>query len=341
MRHLNHLFLKRWVLYSCSLVFITWLLVGCIALQEPSETFTPPTTSTTETPSIVLPTATVTVVTPTNTPVPTQTPLPSLTNTPLPLTLTPTLLPTFTPVPTLTYEEEGELLQGLMATNGGCDLPCWWGIRLGDTLTSVGKTFIQRGAAPWRVTTSRDKIGYIDLGYYDINTGFDSINTFMQFYAIEGIVQYIKISGSHESLQSGLEEFIRDWEKYHLPTILQMYGTPSLAYLRPGNPMETGPSDYTLLLYYSGLGINISYNFRGAQLGNGIDEVCFTLENVRYIQVYLYNPEFAENWPIPQLLGLGHEGDIWLIENELGMDLDTFYETYRDVNNLGCVQVTR
>lgn len=339
----SYLFVQRLGLYTCGMMFVTSLLVGCTSSTAQGETYTVTTTTIAETITPLLPTITATVVTPTITLAPTHVLLPAPTHTPFLQTLIPTQLPTLTPAPTLTEQQEGLLIQELMATNGGCQLPCWWGLKLGDTMSSVGETFASWGATPWHVTTSGDEVGYINLGYNEPNSSVDPVHIFLQFYAIEGTVQYIKVSGSHESRQFGEQEFIRDWEKYFLSATLQKYGIPSLVYLRPGNRLETGPSNYTLLLYYPDLGINVSYNFLGTYLGNGIDEICFVLENVFLIQLYLYNPEFAESWPIPQLLGLGSEDDIWLIESLLEMDRATFYETYQDPNNAGadCVRVSR
>lgn len=338
MKRLNHFFIQWLAWGSCSLVLATWLLVGCAPSQAQEQGATTTTVAVVlETTPAISPTAT--SMPPTDTPVPSQTPAP--TNTPIPPTLTPTPTQTPTPVPTLTYVQEGALLQELMSTNEGCQLPCWWGIHLGDTLTSIGQTFSQWGVGPWDVTTSGDEKGYIKLGYYNPETGFDEPHVFSQFYAIEGVVQYMKISGNHESRLFGEAEFVRDWERYFLPTILQTYGKPAQAYLLPGNRMEAGPSNYTLLLYYPELGINISYNFWGTQLENGLDKVCFVLEEVMLINLYLYDPQFAGYWPIPHLLGLGNEEDTWLIENELGMDLQTFYDTYQDPDNLGCVELSR
>jgi hypothetical protein len=87
--------------------------------------------------------ATVTIaIPPTNTPhisPPTRTPVPdTATPTAVPNTATPTAIPlTATPKPlptaTLTNEQIDANLTELMLTNGGCELPCWWGILPGET----------------------------------------------------------------------------------------------------------------------------------------------------------------------------------------------------------------
>jgi hypothetical protein len=61
---------------------------------------------------------------------PTQTvaPTPRPTNTP---TFTPTL--TWTPLPTLPSQQTRAKIEELLETNGGCELPCWWGITPNET----------------------------------------------------------------------------------------------------------------------------------------------------------------------------------------------------------------
>ena len=44
------------------------------------------------------------------------------------LSPTPILWVDWTPLPDLTIDEARENLRNLLETNGGCDLPCWWGI---------------------------------------------------------------------------------------------------------------------------------------------------------------------------------------------------------------------
>jgi hypothetical protein len=95
----------------------------------------------------------------------------------------------------------------------------------------------------------------------------------------------------------------------------------------------------TEVLYYPELGINVSYDFIGTPLSDEVNEVCLTLKNVSLIQLFLYDPSVAENWPVDHLLGWGEEYEPWLIENQMGIDLDTFYQTYQDPSNLGCIQI--
>src|SRR3990172_6047576 len=53
---------------------------------------------------------------------------------PLPAaTLGPTLTPVWTPRPTLAEAEAAQALRDLIMTNGGCGLPCVWGLTPGET----------------------------------------------------------------------------------------------------------------------------------------------------------------------------------------------------------------
>lgn len=332
------LLVQRFALYGCGLILATEWFVGCTPITEQS-TMVPMDVSTlAERIPFIEPTSTSLKVMPPVTTTFIQTPSPNPTLTPNSdfLPQTPPPIPSF--IPTLTEEEEGPLIQELMATNGECLLPCWWGIELGTPLVTVGETFTNWGATLWEVTTSGEESGGITLGYYQPGGYSDPVDVFLQFYATEGIVQYMKISGSHESRQFGEQEFVRDWGQYFLPTILQVYGKPSLAYFLPGSVTEKS-SIYALYLYYPDLGINIFYHFQGTLLDDNALEVCLRLEDVFLVQLQLYNPQFARHWPTAKLFGLNSEYDPWLIENQMDIDLNTFYETYQNSDNLGCFQI--
>jgi hypothetical protein len=67
---------------------------------------------------------------------PTSRPAPSRTMT---LTPKPTATTTWTPLPTLAYAEARAMVRDLLENNGGCKLPCWWGIVPGETDWSSAK----------------------------------------------------------------------------------------------------------------------------------------------------------------------------------------------------------
>lgn len=257
-------------------------------------------------------------------------------------------LPTKTPLPTLTIEEEAVLVQELMTTNGGCQLPCWWGIELGDSLESVGQMFETLGLTGWDVTTSDlgddGPVGYIVTGYFDTNASFYYVDVFLNFYTIDNRVQYIQVSSSRPLPYLGREEFVRDWQPYFLNSILQQYGRPTYVYLTPQDVGDPEQPYFDLALYYPELGLEITYTLSGTWLTNGEVEVCLALEDSNHISLSLYNPDLAETWSpyltppelVPEAVELYRQ---WKWDVQTGIDLDTFYETYKDPNNLRCIQV--
>lgn len=74
----------------------------------------------------------------------TATPFPSPVSTYLPTpTFTLTLAPTLTPFPKLSREDAHALVHNLLETNGGCRLPCWWGIVPGLTDWKTARHFLE------------------------------------------------------------------------------------------------------------------------------------------------------------------------------------------------------
>ena len=278
----------------------------------------------------------------------TNTYTPTATSTPLLSTVTVTIPATLTPIPTLNSVEEGILVQEFMATNGGCQLPCWWGFKLGESLESIGEAFITIGIGPWRVAISGfgdgGEQGYIKLGYFDSASSTYNIGISMDFYATNNIVELIEVTVERPLRQYGEEMLVRDWEKYSLNSILQKYGKPPYVYLIPQNVADLGPSNYVLILYYPDLGFKFSYQPYETSSSDTETELCLNLGNIQQISLSLYNPEFVYMWAnylLPPALNLEAEDHLnqWTWEAQTGMDLNSFYETYKDPNNLGCIQV--
>ena|GEM_PF-1161036 len=128
----NHLMATKGAWWKAALWgwVVVVLVGGCIAGDQVSEIVTP---------SPNIPTNTVApIVRPSITPVPTLTPL----------------TPSLTPLPTLPLDEAEALVLELLETNGGCELPCWWGITPGGTTWQEAFNFLNTLATQtdWRET---------------------------------------------------------------------------------------------------------------------------------------------------------------------------------------------
>lgn len=329
----------------CFLIFIILFMFGC----NPEETpFIQEVTPEVAQLSTLRPTPTETPRIPTNTSTPViveqSTSSFSATSTVIP-SLTPTVIPSATStiisVPTLTNTEADAIFENFMATNGDCDLPCWWGFELGDSLENVNQTFINLGM-PWLAeeNSSRvdsDRMGAFNASYYDQNDGYvvARLSVNMQFHELDSSIEYIYIFVNNPRDVPMPPEFFRDWEQYYLSSFLQSYGKPTQVYFRVrsiGDPMD--PPQYSVSLLYVDKGLAITYHVKGTS-----DEVCLDIDNVVALELSLFNPDGLDIWGY-QFAPYNDEGYATLTwEAEIGESLDTFYETYKDSINLGCIQV--
>ena len=120
---------------NCGLfVFSLFFIIGCnpeisqLSTSDPISTETLVTATDISTPVSTMDVSPDAI---TATPSPTSTPTPHFSAT-----------ATIMPVPTLTEPEAELMFEDFMATNVECDLPCWWGFQLGESLDSISQRFI-------------------------------------------------------------------------------------------------------------------------------------------------------------------------------------------------------
>ncbi len=342
-------FLRQFICFWF-VTLVLLIITGCASLVDSQEQVKVIATRSTITPSVTMtavyqPTTTIPSV-PTEPKV-----LPSPATSPTGLSS-----PALTPIPALSAEmidAREQLIQELMQTNGNCQLPCWWGIELRQNIETAGQRFTDLRMSGWNVMTSDlsdndNAMGYIHLGYYDLENSFFCVRISLKLYTVGEKIQFIRVFTERPLRKYGEEEFVRDWDQYFLSAMLQKYGKPTHVYLVPLNIAEPSPPDHALILYYPELGINVSYDFHGNWIEDGMAEVCPNITNAKNIELSLYNPEFADVWGTylsppefytdPELIGLFNA---WTWAVQTGTDIDTFYETYRISENLECVQVSQ
>jgi hypothetical protein len=279
-------------------------------------------------PSVTLtPTSMTISVTASPSAIPTQT----ATSSPLPtMTLTPTPTPelTRTPLPTLLPEAAEKLVKDLLVNNGGCILPCWWGIMPGVTVWNDANQFLATFTTvegPVNFTIN----GIRELGYqvsYQLNTQVSDIG----FGISDGVVDDIAMDS--ESTIWG----------HTLPQLLENNGQPEevYLYLMPDSP---DGSWFFLLINYPEQGILARYTgqaTRWAEFGSG-GEVVPIKYSICPIGI---GPELwlrPPGTPIqikgnPALGGTDFTRYLKALPDVTKMSLEEFYSTFRGADATTC-----
>lgn len=177
----------------------------------------------------------------------------------------------------LTVELATQNLIDLLATNRDCMLPCWWGIRLGETdVNEIESTFVPLGF-DW----------YRDFEELDDNTPYKAS---IYIASEEGFVQSIQVRGG-----AGEETYDRNeaWRPYAIPQVLAQYGVPEEIYVYyPFRFDPGGLQAYRLFLYYPDLGVEIDYLGKATLIDDrdGWAQACPNILETDEINLFLFQP---------------------------------------------------
>lgn len=325
---------ERSLVAAIGFVIVAWLLSGCV----PDTDTTPLSSShfSTRTPFCTTVASSPTVIRPlsTRTPVPTMTPSP-----------TPAPTATRTPVlhPTLEAEQMEAFITEMLADNGGCELPCWWGVTPGETSwETVRQYFSEQGIQVLEDGTLA--LRYQSGQYQGQWTYTDLIE--VNIHQDEDIVQRIEVQNSQ--YQSPLQErFTSLWQRYALQPLLSRHGVPTRVYLNltTGAPCVGSGNfpSYDMWVVYDDQGIAILYS--GLLLYDHDSWwVCPVFGQSRRIHISLWSaadevapPDFATGVYDPS-----GEFSVYGFLSELTeMDTQTFYDIFSQVEPQTCVEIPR
>ncbi len=312
-------------------------LLFLVACAAPLLTLTPQV--------VIVPISTFISVPLTNTPASTETPRPTVTLTPrshgptsthFPTATLPPVVPTpTTPQPTLTGEQERAYVENMLEINGGCELPCWWGIVPGgktlealERIKACGRPFPQQdgtssyGAGDFEVLTTEDKLDYhVDIGVSDFG----------------GRIISIEVVGDIGSADSR-EGFVKAWQHYSVDQMLTRYGIPSTVRIQLSPRSEPGASlGYALTLAYERLGILISYRGEATD-GSKADfiQACPLLTKVDRIDLRLQLPTAPTRFSL--LRPTDPPGYDRSLQEATGMSLADFYNKFKNPANQDCLE---
>lgn len=264
-----------------------------------------------------------------------ETPLPTLSNTPHPR-------PTFTLISELTVTplsllERKKMLQGLYENNGGCQIPCYWGIVPGETLWQSASVFL---SSLGEITGPGGTTNVPNYGVFFKGSGnpFESIMPI--FWVENGLVKVVGINSGWVS---------QDFD-YRLSGLLQSLGLPDEIWIRPIAESLDGQPYYNLKLFYPSKGILVG------MLGNAE-------QDGQYLSVCPQNIFSRSPYPPTLLLWnpkeqVSFDGNFGkqLVDDDLGIIIDEyrllqdvspngltnaqFYDIYSDPDTEICIKVS-
>lgn len=292
------------------LIIVSLLFVGCTptnetTLRDNEAVEQQPVVNQPMETSTALPTTSATPLRTASAPVePTYTPSPTLS---LPTaTATPVALPTFDVAESMLSEEEATAnLIELLATNKGCELPCWWGIVPGETrVDTIESIFVPLGF-DW----SRD--------YEELHSTTPQYYALLFLEIMDEFVQVIEVKGGATE-----ETYDRNeaWRPYAIPRVLERLGSPEQVYVYyPFRFDPGGMQAYRLFMVYPDRGVEIDYLGKASLVDErpGWARACPDILETDAINLLLYAPGSVPDYlerSLPRSsipVASGVEGDVY------------------------------
>jgi len=244
---------------------------------------------------------------------------------------TPMASPFPTLLPMLPFPEAQALILEYLATNNGCDLPCWWGATPGLSDWNDMRPVFEPMASRVSYTTARKPgLFVVELSFFDMPE--DITAGYLNFMiAIEqGIVQSVHALGFEKT------------PTYKLTHLLEHYGPPNEVWVHTYRSYRDIDPPMDVLLFYQNRGILARYPSSEEEiLNNSIIQGCFSNSPVLFLWASGQPMTFRE---AADTFGLDYykwDKPIMPLEEATGMTVETFYETYRDPANDPCIETPR
>lgn len=244
--------------------------------------------------------------------------------------------PTFPPVPTLGSEQAQVRILDLLSSNGGCNLPCWWGFVPGQSTWQSIRSFYAS------IGKTLEKY-HSDGGSYVVNTDILDHDTQSSqvYFPDHDIVDLIVVRAAtlrDNSIVYADPQFVQDFKQYLLPQLLNSHGVPTQSLLEtfaeaPGGP----PFPFRLLVIYWQQGILVEYEGRNEIIGEDI-QIC-PLQST--IDMWLWPPEREYKWSDIVRFAVGDlvpgaTSGYRPLEETTGMSLEQFHEVFSKADVSTC-----
>jgi hypothetical protein len=181
-----------------------------------------------------------------------------------------------TPVPTLSSEDAKTVVRELLETNGGCRLPCWWGLTPGRTTWEEALRFL----APIAVSLAASEAPALHdhvlvAARFPVGEDLGDEAILIRFLVSDGVIRVIWASPQRAA-------------GYQVQSALQTYGAPANLLVRTISRPEGVEVPFFLVLEHGPDGFMIVYLQRVEASGDTIRS-CYR-EAVR-TEVFAWSPE--------------------------------------------------
>lgn len=271
--------------------------------------------------------------------VPIMTPTMAVTSTTSLVTSTPvpTATATMRLVPTLSADEARKRLNDLLATNGGCQLPCLWGVTPAKTTNQEAMALLAPLSSLSDFHVFKPESGSIDM--YERLKDDRILSTYISYLTDNDQVNSILfISRAREELtdEKGFRDvfnstaFGERLNNFMLHQVLDSLGRPRsvlMTTLQEFPPPRYGQGHFKIILLYPEQGIAVQYTTEMQVVGKNV-EGCLASAHVEME----FFPEGNVDGFYKQLALTDWKGRIEYykpIEEVTSMSVDDFYQTFR------------
>lgn len=247
---------------------------------------------------------------------------------------------TLTPVSTLSKDDAYRLLKELLRDNGGCRLPCWWGItpnvstpldlhtRLTPLNSIADDHLLYANSGSFYITYFKNEL-FIDI---DLSFQSDANNTVKM---IQIFTQARRVIGNID--REGLYDAAAYKDLlgfYSLDKILSTYGIPTKVLVRADVYTYTqSPETFEITLLYPEYGIFVRYD----TLAERIDGKIRGCPSKAFVELWLLSPNDRNSYQaILSTLGLNWEGNFPYsksIEDAAKINNEEFFQVFKEPSN--------
>ena len=216
----------------------------------------------------------------------------------------------------------------MLETNGGCELPCWWGITPGETTWQAARDFFTSQGIEWFYESEL----HFDPPLSERPVQYNQYNLALDFTQEMGVVHSIHVLSQPLGAPRA-NHFAQDWSYYSWNQVLTRHGAPSQVHIQLVPAIEPGaPVYYNLALVYDHLGFFINYE------GPAVYEPPVMRACPRFEEVTLIVLELQVSRPGESILKPQEEYPFPTLEEATGMNVEAFYETFRDADSDTCFE---